>query len=321
MKIDIITLLRDKNRVCNVINYINSIVKKENYNVTNIFPAIDRNDTTKLEMLKKKYNCTLQGGRAGCALSHMLVMESFLKTNNKYQIIIEDDFKIIKPLPKNNNEIEKLFKEINVKPNNLDILYLNDRVYSDCKHRVNRGCGTEGYILTRHGAAKILKILKNKCDYPIDLKMQGHFRKSFESGWCAYSRSNDINIIINSYKSKTVYVLLQKNRSGNKLKSNIRANSFKYNENIKLSLTSNEVPRDSAYMRLPPSYKINYAWYGDANLKPKSLTNGIEVTQLVKKIYGDGSKDITIHVSNKIFGDPAPKHKKKLYVELSYRWF
>lgn len=314
MKTAIITLLRDKTRVCNVINYINSIVKDENYNDVNIFPAIDKNDTIKLDMLKKQYNCSMHGGQAGCALSHMLIMESFLKTDNKYQIIIEDDFKIIKPLPKNNNEIEELFKEINVEPDNLDILYLSRRVNSDYKHRVNNGCGTEGYILTRHGAEKIFTILKNKCDAPIDLKMQAHFVTSYETGWCDCYRSN--TLIINSYQSKTVHILLNNYES-----SILSKKSVKYNENIQFKLTSYEVPHDSAYMRLPPNYKINYAWYGDAASQPKTSIKGHDVTELVKTIYGDGSKNITIHVVNKIFGDPAPKHIKKLYVELSYVWF
>ena len=316
MKTTIITLLRDKTRVYNVIKYINSIVQEENYNDVNIFPAIDKKDATKLDMLKKKYNCSMHGGQAGCALSHMLVMESFLKTDNKYQIIIEDDFKIIKPLPKNNNEIEELIKEINVEPDNLDILYLSGRVHSDHKHRVDNGCGTEGYILTRHGAEKIFTLLKNKCDAPIDLKMQAHFAVAWKSDWCKCFRSKSNKIIINSYKSKTVHVLL------NNYDSSIHSKkSVKYNENIQFKLISYEVPRKSAYMRLPPNYKINYAWYGDAASQPKTSIKGHDVTKLVKTIYGDGSKDITIHVVNKIFGDPAPKHIKKLYVELSYVWF
>ena len=48
---------------------INSIVQEENYNDVNIFPAIDKKDATKLDMLKKQYNCSMHGGQAGCALS------------------------------------------------------------------------------------------------------------------------------------------------------------------------------------------------------------------------------------------------------------
>ena len=264
MNTAIITLLRDKTRVCNVINYINSVVKEENYNDVNIFPAIDKNDTTKLDMLKEQYNCSMHGSHAGCALSHMLIMESFLKTDNKYQIIIEDDFKIIKPLPKNNNDIEELIKEINVDPDNLDILYLSGRVQSDDKHCVNNGCGTEGYILTRHGAEKIFTLLKNNCDAPIDLKMQAHFATSYETGWCDCYRSD--NVIINAYQSKEVHVLLNNYESTINCKK-----SVKNDEDIQVTLTTNEVPRNSAYMRLPPNYKINYALYGDAASQPKTL--------------------------------------------------
>ena len=320
MNTAIITLLRDKTRVCNVINYINSIVQEENYNDVNIFPAIDKKDTTKLDMLKKQYNCSMNGGPAGCALSHMLIMESFLKTDNKYQIIIEDDFKIIKPLPKNNNEIEELIKEINVDPDNLDILYLSGRVHGDHKHRVDNGCGTEGYILTRHGAEKIFTLLKNKCDAPIDLKMQAHFAVAWKSDWCknVYDalRSESDKIIINSYKSKTVHVLLNNYDSAILCKKTVTLD-----EDIQFTLTTNEVPHKSAYMRLPPNYKINYAWYGDWGSQPKTSIKGKEVTESVQTIYGDGSKDVTIHVSNELFEDPAPKHIKKLYVELSYAWF
>jgi GR25 family glycosyltransferase involved in LPS biosynthesis len=198
-------MLSNETRLSNVKNYINKISEEKNCNDVNIFPAVDKNDISKLEMLKKEYNCTMHGGHAGCALSHMLIMESFLKTDNMYQIILEDDFKVIKPLPNNISEIEELCKQIKVNPNELDILYLSGRVNRDRIYRICNGCGTEGYILTRHGAKKIFELLKNGCDAPIDLKMQAHFEKARKSGWLRDFRS-DNNVIVNAYRTKEIYV-------------------------------------------------------------------------------------------------------------------
>ena len=202
MNTSIITILNNETRLSNVKNYINSVEKDEN---VNIFPAVDKNDIPRLEMLKKVYNCTMLGGHAACALSHMLIMESFLETDNQYQIVLEDDFKVIKPLPKNISEIELLCKQIKVNPKKIDILYLSGRVQRTYKYRICNGCGTEGYILTRHGANKILKLLKNGCDAPIDLKMQAHFELARRLGWCSNHRS-DNNVIINAYGTKKIYV-------------------------------------------------------------------------------------------------------------------
>jgi phosphoribosylpyrophosphate synthetase len=51
------------------------------------------------------------------------------------------------------------------------------------------------------------------------------------------------------------------------------------------------------------------------------LIKGHDVNESVQTIYEDGSKEVTIHVSHELFEDPAPKHIKKLYLELSYAWF
>ena len=197
--IDIITLMRDDYRVKNASNY-----KKKN-SIVNIFEAVDKQDTNKLQFLRNKYNMVIGGGEAGCALSHLLVMEKFLETNNKYQIILEDDFAIKRNLPTNYLQVEVMFNRINLKPNQVDMLYLTKRIKSDATKRIVNGCGTEGYILTRHGAEKILKLLKNKCDVGIDIKMQAHFYGAKENNWVQRGFI-DKNIIINAYKSKWVYV-------------------------------------------------------------------------------------------------------------------
>ena len=198
---DIITLFSDKRRMHHVQSF------KEKHQHINIFKAVDKQDNEKMVHLREYYNMKIKEGAAGCALSHILLIEKFISSNSKYQIVLEDDFKIVKELPKTNKEIDEMIAQVNQTPEMVDILYLSERVNANNKYQVINGCGTEGYILTKHGAKKILAVLTNKCDYPIDIKIQGHFHLANENKWCQCGTIHK-NIVINAYKSKEPYVLL-----------------------------------------------------------------------------------------------------------------
>ena len=196
---DIISLKRINERRKYVENYV------KNNPSCNIFEAIDKLDVNKIDELINKYDIKIERKFASCILSHLLVIEKFLKSDNKYQIVIEDDFEIKKKLPESIEEIENIIKEIGINKKYLDILYLSERIDKNHKYEITGGCGTEGYILTRKGAVKLKYILEKNVQYPLDLQIQAHFKH------CHYIR-NLINdrvkyICVNAYGSKDTYVI------------------------------------------------------------------------------------------------------------------
>lgn len=202
-QIEIITLIKDKKRLQNA-----KSIKGKN---VNIFEAVDKDDYEKMSKLSHQYNLKIPDamehadGTRACLLSHILVIEKFLSSPSKYLIVLEDDFKIIKGLPKTYNSIEAMFAEIDQKPENVDILYLNDRYQYNNNYRIIGGVGCEGYILTKHGAQKIYSFLKHGCSKPIDDKLSSHCQLQEESDHI-YRRNNKTDIITNCFKSKDIYV-------------------------------------------------------------------------------------------------------------------
>lgn len=219
MSTTIITLLRSKERLENSLSYIKTIEGAENYDLVSIFPAVDASDEKQVDSIIKRYYTddmldiwkTL-GGCPGCLLSHFSVIERFIKRGHRYGIILEDDFKIVRPLPKNDREIEDVFRKINVSPKDVDILFLNNRVVASGDNKVLYGCGLEGYIITQHGARKLAKLLMEKRQPTLaDIKIIANSVGCLESPWFAniYQADRVEGFTINAYKSKDVYVALR----------------------------------------------------------------------------------------------------------------
>ena len=205
VSVHIITLVNDKKRL----THVKQIIKENN--LIKLFPAVDKNDKERINKLFKEFNFKINSGNhpgmIGCYLSHLIIIHNFLQSNKMYQIILEDDIKILGKLPNNVGQIENLFKTIKQSTGDIDILYINNRVNFDKNFRVNGGCGTDGYILTRHGAEKIYKILLNDCNTmnttdnmcAIDMILQAHFKFAKENNWCQDVRNLNKDIIINAY--------------------------------------------------------------------------------------------------------------------------
>ena len=212
------SIVKNKNIRCHLIllennkeryEYAMEILNKNN-NIS-IFYAIDKNNKKNIDYFTKMYNIQIFNyGEIACALSHMLLIKSFINSKSKYQIVLEDDFKIIKRLPSNENEIENMLNDINIDYNNVDILYLTKRVQKNNKYEFINGCGTEGYILTKHGAEKIFNLLKNGLNYPIDIFLQRHYKHGI---YLFKNNTYQINTIINAYCSKHVYIDLMNFKS------------------------------------------------------------------------------------------------------------
>jgi GR25 family glycosyltransferase involved in LPS biosynthesis len=205
-QIEIITLMKNEERLKNA--------KSLNAKNVNIFEAVDKDDNEKLSKLVDRFNVKFKEvnmhmrGSQACLISHILVIEKFLSSPHKYLIVLEDDFKIVKDLPTSDVNIEAMFAEINQKPENVDILYINNRYKYDDNYRIIEGVGTEGYILTKHGAKKIYEIiLKNGADLYIDHLLCKYCKIEEDSSeWSPGRAGGDKDNVINCFRSKDHYV-------------------------------------------------------------------------------------------------------------------
>lgn len=162
-----------------------------------IFKAISKNDKIQLNTFKKKYNIEISNdGEAGCALSHILIWESFLKSNDEHCVVFEDDAKIIHDKFLNVNE---LLKEID--KSDFDLMYLGSRINHNTNFEPIGGWGTEGYIVSKSGAKKLFDILTLTPSYhPIDNQLQSHIKTM--ANHCKKKQFD----FIKAYRAKTVCV-------------------------------------------------------------------------------------------------------------------
>lgn len=139
------------------------------------FPAVDASNLEDYEYrIDNKYDRNLLNGEIGCYLSHVYVLERFLKTNNDFALIIEDDAKLAEDLKYSVEETLKQYKDLKEK-HRWDVLKLqSNRPYikiQEVKHTPYfiGACGTSipittiAAIWTREAAHKFL----NKCLQPI----------------------------------------------------------------------------------------------------------------------------------------------------------
>ena len=129
------------------------------------------------KLIDNKLERPLRRGEIGCYLSHIKVWKEFLKSNDKYALILEDDAVFIDNFK---DKLKKLLKEINFP---FDMIYLNDNCEhhfgDDCLHGIKKtenifkpgtvGYGLYGYLLSREGAKKLIEIAL-PIEIPIDDK-------------------------------------------------------------------------------------------------------------------------------------------------------
>jgi hypothetical protein len=162
-----------KNRLCSYIitlpkrlnNVTNIILPNLNFSTkTKIFNAILKNTINKEELIKNNklnYKTKLNEGQLACHLSHLSVMEQFLKTNYKYCLIFEDDLKKPKKIDYN-LYIHKILDYID---KDTDLIYLGS-CFNSCSRdqqtqfkglkRCFRPLCRHAYIVSKEGATKIL---------------------------------------------------------------------------------------------------------------------------------------------------------------------
>jgi GR25 family glycosyltransferase involved in LPS biosynthesis len=98
-------------------------------------------------------------GHIGCLLSHIKVMEEFLKTSEQYAIVLEDDF-----TPTNASTIWSSIERVFNDKIPFDMIMLSYNVLESeplegvsYLHKVRSSLTSSGYILTREFAQKLLK--------------------------------------------------------------------------------------------------------------------------------------------------------------------
>ena len=165
--------------------------------------AVDHKTNVDFETLRNTMRVHIQRGHAGCALSHILLLQSFIRDgNSKYCVVLEDDAELLRKLPDSESKISDNIRSIN---RDLDILYITPSVSCDDKRRVVAGSGTYGYIITRKGAAKVLKICQD-LTAPIDLRLITH-SPACDCYKPQYLCPTHPDLKLKSYVCKTPYVV------------------------------------------------------------------------------------------------------------------
>ena len=129
-------------------------------------------------------------GNIGCTLSHIFILESILKSNHEYVLILEDDVEYI-------SDFSEFVKASFTLPH-WDILFLGVNELVDSTetenpmiHRVSRFWGTHAVILTRVAAAHICKEFKASVENGYALPADWLYSKTLkQSGLIAYCPKN-----------------------------------------------------------------------------------------------------------------------------------
>lgn len=185
-KIFYINLDRRQDRNINVLQ----IMKKYGMNATRI-SAIDgtKLDVTKIpnsiitekgihdaQKKNQHISVSLTMGAIGCALSHRNVWKKIIDENIDNVLILEDDIRF------DSNFGKKLDNYANHWPKNYDVIFLGyhpasikfiTKSVNDVFTRSNNVYGTFGYVVSKKGAEKLLKIFP--LNYQIDTEIHRNF--------------------------------------------------------------------------------------------------------------------------------------------------
>lgn len=148
------------------------------------FPAVLGSAVGEAErFLSLRFGRETQDGTLGCALSHIGLWNRIANSDDEYALVLEDDAKPIAPFPRDIWELGC--------PRDFDVLYVNARMVprtltaTPAEPAVlplmeamalrapgQRGHGTDGYFISRKGAARMLRLAhQDRVLGHIDLQM------------------------------------------------------------------------------------------------------------------------------------------------------
>lgn len=166
---------------------------------------IDINKMINNDLINNKIHRELRRGEIGCYLSHIKTWETFMKSDNKYALILEDDAVFM-------DNFKEKFKELLVEIDfPFDVIYLND----NCEHHFGEKClygkrksknlfmpgtvgyGLYGYLLSKEGAKKLLDVAL-PIEMPVDDKIMMMYEKEELIGCKCIKPYIFVNSIIDS---------------------------------------------------------------------------------------------------------------------------
>ena len=115
------------------------------------------------------------GNEAACGISHIRLLRELIDSGAQWAVVLEDDAIILHRIP---TDIDAWGI-----PADADIVLLNDRSVAGAIEvtaghfsygKVVGGAGTDGYLISKIGAQKLLRILDPLKD-PLDFQMYSHF--------------------------------------------------------------------------------------------------------------------------------------------------
>jgi GR25 family glycosyltransferase involved in LPS biosynthesis len=168
----------------------------------------------------------------GCGLSHLNVWKTFLKSDKEYAVVFEDDI-ILENVQDLSNTIPRYIKKT---PNDFDILYLgsfgsentpnffttamyllnmrstyhkiNDHI---CKPQV--ALAMHSYVISKRGAAKLVKLLNGRIHNHIDYCIQNLYSKGLLNNYITTPRllyQSSTNRLVSTNVSNMYPILVNK---------------------------------------------------------------------------------------------------------------
>lgn len=160
------------------VNEIHTIIN-DNFIYLDFKPYKISNQDSLLEYKKinkdLKVLSNLKYGEIGCIVSHYEAWKNFVKTDNDYLLILEDDAKML------DNAIENIHKYLEETPKDFDVLSLfshgKREVFDINKHSINRqnivklfqSESTMAYIISKKGAMSYINLFNRGITNPVDL--------------------------------------------------------------------------------------------------------------------------------------------------------
>ena len=130
--------------------------------------AYDGRDDDLSDILKGRYPDQMTGGEVGCTTSHLKAMKEFLKTDDPYAIIMEDDCDL-SPVAHWGFTWKDFYAMVPYDYDVVQLAIINPaQVYLQMHRRFVNDFSTACYLITRHHAEKLVRLHCRGDKYKLD---------------------------------------------------------------------------------------------------------------------------------------------------------
>jgi len=219
------------------------------------------------------------GNEAACGISHIRLLREFVSSGRPWAVVLEDDAVVLRGIPVNLDAWSL--------PADAEIVLLNDRsVSGPVEHacdafaygKVVGGAGTDGYLISRSGACKLLRI-PNPLKDPLDFQMYAHFasvrgndRPPFY--WRLPRNPEADGVELTAYRIQPPFIA---HRDGDSVIGNARHPRARFYCRVLLGL---EFDGDASPYRYGYS-PITAATFAAGDSTGKRFFNGVDITHLL----------------------------------------